>query len=72
LADVRQVPPGPGAVAAALFLREFTGGRRWVHLDIAGAARSEKSYDDISVGATGFATRTLVELARTLSTLRST
>ena len=62
-ADVEQCPPGPGAIAAALFLREFTGGLRWAHLDIAGAARSEKAFDDVTVGATGFATRTLVELA---------
>ena len=67
LADVRQCPPGPGAIAAALFLREFTAGLPWAHLDIAGAARSEKSYDDVSAGATGFAARTLVELAAALS-----
>jgi leucyl aminopeptidase len=28
-----------GSIAAALFLREFTGGRPWAHLDVAGAAR---------------------------------
>lgn len=62
-ADVEQCPPGPGAIAAALFLREFTGGLPWAHLDIAGAARSEKAFDEVTVGATGFAARTLVELA---------
>jgi leucyl aminopeptidase len=67
LADVEQCPTGPGALAAALFLREFTDGLRWAHLDIAGAARSEKQFDEVNVGATGFATRTLIELATTLA-----
>jgi leucyl aminopeptidase len=62
IADVRQCPPGPGGIAAAMFLREFTGGLPWAHLDIAGPARSERSYDEVAVGATGFAVRTLVEL----------
>jgi leucyl aminopeptidase len=64
LADVRQVPPGPGSVAAASFLREFTGGLPWAHLDIAGPARAEEAYSDVGEGATGFATRTLIELVR--------
>jgi leucyl aminopeptidase len=62
LGDVRQMPGGPGGIAAALFLREFTEGLPWAHLDIAGPARSEKSYDDVVPGGTGFAARTLVEL----------
>ncbi|GLW92661.1 leucyl aminopeptidase [Actinokineospora globicatena] len=61
IADVRQCPPGPGAITAALFLREFTGGLPWAHLDIAGPARADRSYDDVVPGATGFAARTLVE-----------
>jgi leucyl aminopeptidase len=63
IADVRQCPPGPGGIAAAMFLREFTGGLPWAHLDIAGPARADRTYDEVSVGATGFAARTLVELA---------
>jgi leucyl aminopeptidase len=63
VADVRQCPPGPGGITAALFLREFTAGLPWAHLDIAGPARADKSYDDIAPGATGFAARTLIELA---------
>ncbi|MET0135452.1 MAG: leucyl aminopeptidase family protein [Kibdelosporangium sp.] len=62
IADWRQCPPGPGGITAALFLREFTAGLPWAHLDIAGPARSDKTYDEIVPGATGFATRTLVEL----------
>ncbi|MFJ7210054.1 leucyl aminopeptidase family protein [Amycolatopsis sp. NPDC098790] len=64
--DVRQTPAGPGSITAALFLREFTEGLPWAHLDIAGPARSEKNYDDVVPGATGFAARTLVELAASL------
>lgn len=63
LADIRQTPSGPGGVTAALFLREFVNGVPWAHLDIAGPARAEKAYADVVPGATGFAARTLVELA---------
>ncbi len=67
LADVRQVPPGPGGITAALFLRKFTAGLPWAHLDIAGPARADKPYDEVAPVATGFAARTLVELARGLA-----
>ncbi|MGH3795032.1 MAG: leucyl aminopeptidase family protein [Pseudonocardiaceae bacterium] len=63
IADLRQCPPGPGGITAALFLREFTAGLPWAHLDIAGPARAERSYDEINPGGTGFAARTLIELA---------
>ncbi|MBK1788900.1 leucyl aminopeptidase [Prauserella cavernicola] len=63
IADVRQAPPGPGGITAALFLREFTADLPWAHLDIAGPARSEKNYDEVVPGGTGFSARTLVELA---------
>jgi leucyl aminopeptidase len=62
IADVRQCPPGPGGIAAAMFLREFTAGLPWAHLDIAGPARAERNYDEVTAGATGFAARTLAEL----------
>jgi leucyl aminopeptidase len=65
IADVRQCPPGPGGITAALFLREFTGNVPWAHLDIAGPARADKVYDEVVAGATGFAARTLIELAET-------
>jgi leucyl aminopeptidase len=65
IADVRQCPPGPGAITAALFLKEFTSGVPWAHLDIAGPARADKVYDEVVAGATGFAARTLIELAET-------
>ncbi|HEX4723364.1 MAG TPA: leucyl aminopeptidase family protein [Pseudonocardiaceae bacterium] len=71
LADVRQTPPGPGGIAAALFLREFTADLPWVHLDIAGPARSDKTYDEVVPGATGFAARTLISVAESLALRRS-
>ncbi|MGH8918381.1 MAG: peptidase M17, partial [Actinomycetes bacterium] len=67
LADLRQCPPGPGGITAALFLREFTGGLPWAHLDIAGPARAEQDHDEVNVGGTGFAARTLIELAGSLT-----
>ncbi len=63
LADVRQAPPGPGGIVAALFLRRFTGGRPWIHLDIAGPARCDTPHEEVAKGATGFSARTLVEFA---------
>lgn len=52
---------GPaGATDAALFLREFTGGLPWAHLDIAGPGRSMKESGVLSKGGTAFATRTLL------------
>ncbi len=68
LADVRQVgsTAHPGAVHAALFLRGFTAGLPWAHLDIAGPARAESAYAEVTQGASGFAARTLVALAESL------
>jgi leucyl aminopeptidase len=63
VADLANVPhsarPRAGSVEAALFLREFTGGRPWAHLDIAGAARSAPDGGEPK-GATGFGTRLLL------------
>ncbi|MGL5857150.1 MAG: leucyl aminopeptidase family protein [Angustibacter sp.] len=50
-----------GAITAALFLREFTGGRRWAHLDIAGPARSDKDAGLRCRGGTGFGARLLLQ-----------
>jgi leucyl aminopeptidase len=67
LADLKQTPAGPGGVTAALFLREFTAGLPWAHLDIAGPARADKDYAEVTTGATGFAARTLVNLVADLA-----
>ena len=63
VADLANIPHGDraraGSIDAALFLREFTGGRPWAHLDIAGAARSGADDGENSKGATGYGTRLL-------------
>ncbi|MGE5134789.1 MAG: leucyl aminopeptidase family protein [Gemmatimonadota bacterium] len=64
VADLANVPHSranrAGSIDAALFLREFTGGRPWAHLDIAGAARATGDDGDKVKGATGFGTRCLL------------
>ena len=49
-----------GSITAALFLREFTGGRPWAHLDIAGTAWSGSDEDELTKGGTGYGVRLLV------------
>jgi len=49
-----------GAVNAALFLREFTQGVRWAHLDIAGPAWAERASPLGPAGGTGYGVRTVV------------
>jgi leucyl aminopeptidase len=65
IADVNNISSSKygGAITAALFLREFVpAGVRWAHLDIAGTAVVDKEYKYFQKGATGAATRTLIEL----------
>jgi leucyl aminopeptidase len=50
-----------GSITAALFLEHFAGKRRWVHLDIAGPARSENDSGENPKGGTGFGVRLLTE-----------
>jgi leucyl aminopeptidase len=56
-----------GSITAALFLKEFTGGRPWAHLDIAGTAWAEEAKPYLPKGPSGVAVRTLAELAFTSS-----
>jgi leucyl aminopeptidase len=50
-----------GSIFAALYLQQFVGADiSWGHLDIAGPARAENPYNDISKGGSGVATRTLI------------
>ena len=56
-----------GGLYAGAFLREFTDGRPWAHLDIAGPAyNTGTGYGHVAPGGTGFSVTTLVEYARTL------
>lgn len=55
-ADIKNIgSEGAGTIAAGLFLKEFTGGYPWIHLDIAGTAYGvkNKSYIPDGVAATG-------------------
>jgi leucyl aminopeptidase len=52
-----------GSITAAEFLKRFTGGVPWAHLDIAGTADSNRKPYTPKGGA-GFGVRTLVEVAR--------
>jgi len=67
VADVKNIGNAgeAGTIIAGLFLREFAGGRRWAHLDIAGPSWSDEARDWYSKGGTGWGAGTLVELART-------
>jgi leucyl aminopeptidase len=64
IADLANIGGRPaGAITAALFLKEFTGGLPWAHLDIAWTAWAEESQPWQPKGPTGVAVRTLAELA---------
>jgi leucyl aminopeptidase len=64
IADLSNTGGRPaGSITAAIFLREFTGGLPWVHLDIAGTAWADDARPFMPKGATGVAVRTLAELA---------
>jgi leucyl aminopeptidase len=64
IADMTNTGGRPaGSITAALFLKEFSGGLPWVHLDIAGTAWSEEARPYLAKGPSGVAVRTLAELA---------
>ena len=57
-----------GGLYAAAFLRAFTGGLPWAHIDIAGTAYNRGGpTGHWPAGATGYGVATLVELARSLT-----
>ncbi len=63
VADMKNVGgPYAGAITAAIFLSEFVGEVPWAHLDIAGPMNADNDNGWHSKGATGFGTRTLIEL----------
>ena len=66
IADMTNTGGRPaGAITAALFLKEFTGGLPWVHMDVAGTAWTEEARPYLPKGANGVGVRTLAELAFT-------
>jgi len=57
-----------GGLYAAAFLREFTGGLPWAHLDIAGPSfNSGSPSGHLTSGGTGVAVATLVDYLRTVA-----
>ena len=56
-----------GSITAALFLEKFVGNRNWIHLDIAGPARSESDTGENPKGGTGFGVRLLIDWITSLS-----
>ena len=62
IADLNNVSSqrGAGAIVAALFMRDFTSGIPWAHLDIAGTAFAERELPLGPRGGTGVAVRTLL------------
>lgn len=61
-----------GSITAALFLKEFSGGLPWAHIDIAGTAWVEDPKPYLPKGPSGVAVRTLAELAFTSDSWRTT
>ena len=72
LGDVRNTSrDGCGAITAGLFLRHFTEGLPWLHLDIAGTADNKGYVWEHQVpGATGTAVSTLFHLACGLAEIK--
>jgi len=65
IADIKNTGDGfGGSIAAALFLREFVGDSKWVHLDIAGPAFLSSPHDIDPKGGTGFGVRTALEFIK--------
>lgn len=64
VADMKNVGKAgqAGAIAAALLLARFVAEVPWVHMDIAGPARSDEDSGILVKGGTGFGVRTLLEL----------
>ena len=53
---------GGGAITAGMFLKAFSGGLPWAHLDIAGTAWYDTAQPHHTKGATGVGVRTLAAL----------
>jgi leucyl aminopeptidase len=57
-----------GAITAAMFLRKFTGGHKWVHLDIAGTSILEEPAEYAGRGGSGAGVRLLADFFARRST----
>lgn len=64
IADIKNTGGrGAGSITGAKIIGEFSDGAAWVHLDIAGTARSSDTTGWTTKGASGVPVRTLVRLA---------
>ena len=64
IADLRNINSldiGGGAITAGLFLQTFAGDTPYIHVDIAGPAKSDSDRFERPKGATGAGVRTLIE-----------
>jgi leucyl aminopeptidase len=62
IADVKNIGTRwGGAIFAALFLKDFVGDVPWIHVDIAGPARSDEAEHYLPKGPTGMGTRLLID-----------
>ncbi len=65
VADVKNVGGRwAGAITAAVFLKNFIGDYRWVHLDIAGTAIMEEAQEYVPKGGSGVGVRLLIDFLR--------
>ncbi len=62
IADLNNAAGNPGAITAALYLREFAGPMRdrWAHIDMSAPSWSSSADGELPKGATGWGVRTLV------------
>jgi leucyl aminopeptidase len=58
---------GGGAITGGMIISEFIKDAAWAHLDIASMASGEKTKGYAVKGGTGFATRTLIQIAENLA-----
>ncbi|HEX6683230.1 MAG TPA: leucyl aminopeptidase family protein [Candidatus Limnocylindrales bacterium] len=62
IADLNNAAGNPGAITAALYLREFAGSLRdrWMHVDMSSPAWTAENDGELRKGATGWGVRTIV------------
>ncbi len=67
VADLKNTGEGSaGTIIGGLFLREFTAGVPWAHIDFSSTVMADKPFPCHPRGATGFGVRTLLQYLRTL------
>lgn len=67
IADMKHVGDSHGgSITAALFLKEFVGKSKWMHLDIAGPAFLDRPHHQFPKGGTGFGIATAVRFLESL------